>query len=384
MIVFLVFATTLTGTLLIPAVRPFFAAFHGGDEAAMHAFMSVNMLGAAIGAPFVAWIADRTGRRRALATLLLLIDGGAMLVAATAEPVALVLAVRAVQGAASVGALSIIMGAVRSERQGKAMGAVSAAIVFAIACGAPLGTVCVKIGPRAALWASACVSLLAAVLVQRLQDGARVERSKASFRDVERGQRLTFAIAATFVALERFAVGSFVVTFPLYAHTALGKSDAQVGALFSAFLLPFAVASVFVGFLLARGIDRVRLVLFGGVVYGGAVALFGQTSGAALWSVLVVAGLASASIYAPALYLASGSVPVQLKATAMGLVNASSTLGMMLGTAAAGVVSMSLAARGLDPNEARRWIFLLAGGGASVAFLVGGVILRFGRTNRDT
>jgi MFS family permease len=377
---FLVFATTLTGTLLIPALRPFFAAFHPGHEAAMHAFMSVNMLGAAFGSPIVTVFADRSGRRSRLAAMLLGIDGVAMAIAAVSPSIPLVLFARVIEGAASVGALSIIMGAFRSKRQGRAMGVASASVVAAIACGAPLGTLFVRIGPRAALWASVCISFVAALLVSRLADTAPAVKERGPFwSGIEKPGRKELILAALFVGLERFAVGSFIVTFQIYAHSALGKTDSQVGMLFTAFLVPFALGSVLVGMLLGKGVSRAALLLGGGVLYGALVAMFGQTDGAALWVTMVLAGVASAAIYAPSLYVAAGAVPEALRSTAMGLVNASGTLGMMLGTALAGVLSLQLIARGMDPNDARRMVFLLSGGFVALAFAIGGLALSFSR-----
>ena len=46
-----VFLQMLPATLLAPAIRPLFAELHGGAEGPMHAFMSLNMLGAILTTP---------------------------------------------------------------------------------------------------------------------------------------------------------------------------------------------------------------------------------------------------------------------------------------------------------------------------------------------
>ena len=53
----------LSSTLLIPAVRPFFATVHPEAEGGLFMFMTVNMLGAIIGAPLLTALADATGKR---------------------------------------------------------------------------------------------------------------------------------------------------------------------------------------------------------------------------------------------------------------------------------------------------------------------------------
>lgn len=58
----LVLIQMLPATLVTPAIRPFFATWHGGHEGAMHAFMALNMLGGLLAAPWLARPADRSPR----------------------------------------------------------------------------------------------------------------------------------------------------------------------------------------------------------------------------------------------------------------------------------------------------------------------------------
>ena len=46
-------------TLVTPAIRPLFAALHGGHEGALHSFMAPDMLGGLLAAPWLAHRADR-------------------------------------------------------------------------------------------------------------------------------------------------------------------------------------------------------------------------------------------------------------------------------------------------------------------------------------
>jgi MFS family permease len=374
------FLTVLGGTVLIPAVRPFFAAMHPGDEGALHAFMSVNMVGGALCAPLVAYVADKTHTRRPLAVSLLALDGFLMAAVAFVPSLAFVLVLRVVQGGASVGGLSIVMGALGSriagrEKHDASLGWAGAAVVAAIACGAPIGALCVKQGPRAALFASAAFSGIAALLAAvslRSRERATV---RAPLSGLDASSRNELRIAAFFVAIERLGVGSFVVTFSLYAHRALAKSDAQIGMLYTLFLVPFAVTSALAP-RLAAAIPRAYLLVPSGIIYGACIAGLGQTSGVVLSFVLVLAGVVSGLIYSPALYIAASSVPKTLRATAMGFTNAAGTLGMMVGTAIGGVALSFMLAGGADPTDAYRLVFIGAGALVSLCFAASSIWLR--------
>ena len=145
----LTFGSVLSGTVLIPAGRPFFAAVFPGHESSLHAFMSINMLGAIIGAPGLAWLADRTGARKTLMVSLALLDALLLAVMASGPGLATLLGLRLVQGAANVGALSLLLGGIRptaGRGHGRAFGAAAAAMIAAVAFGGPVGTLLLRSG----------------------------------------------------------------------------------------------------------------------------------------------------------------------------------------------------------------------------------------------
>jgi len=353
----LVLCNMLSGTLLIPAVRPFFDAYYGGNESAMHAFFSVNMLGAVIGAPLLTMIADRRGARRQMTAILALVDAALLIVCTLDLPLGALLTIRVLQGAASVATLSLLMGAAPKHNS---IGLPGAALVVAIALGAPLGTLVLQLGPAAALEAAAIlgVSVGLASLVWLPADAPRAPRG--SVRALLK-HPLFLRLPTLWIGVERFTVGCFVVTFSLYAHHVLGLSDARVGMLFSCFLIPFALATWPMATLATR-LDRGWLLGVGAVVYGIAFLLLGVTSAAALPLVLGLAGTASAAIYGPSLCLVASLAPKSLGATAMGLANAAGTLGMLAGTATAGILSAALAARGVERADIYSTLFWIAGG----------------------
>ena len=170
----LVFGTMLSSTLLIPAVRSYVALRHGGQDSVMHAFMSVNMLGAIIGAPLLSAFADRTGRRRSLAVTLLYLDGLLLWACAAPLPSEVVLGLRGLQGAANVAGLSLLLSAVRGSGpgHGKAMGMAGAAIIVAVACGSPIGTLVLS-------WSS-LASLLVGGALQVVVEGVSIHQTPAT------------------------------------------------------------------------------------------------------------------------------------------------------------------------------------------------------------
>jgi MFS family permease len=358
----LVLGTMLPGMVLIPAVRPFIAAFHGGSEPAMHAFMSVNLLGAILGGPLVVGLAERGGARRAWRLRLALLDGSLLLACLLPLPIPLLLTTRAVQGAASMGVLSLLLGAVRGDApgtHGRAMGLAGAAMMVAVALGAPLGTLLLSLGPAAPVLAGGALQL--AVGFASLRVPASAEVTQGAMRPWRLfADHRPLALPTLWLAAERFTVGCFVVTFALFAHQTLGLSDAHVGFLYSCFLLPFALASYPLG-RMAERVERGALVAAGSLLYGAMFMLLGIVPAAALPAVLLCAGVAAAAIYAPSLCLAATVVPPALRATSMSVVNAAGSLGMLLGTALAGILGSVLARRGWDRAESATLIFCIAG-----------------------
>lgn len=365
----LVFGTMLSSTLLIPAVRSYVALRHSGQDSVMHAFMSVNMLGAIIGAPLLSAFADRSGKRRSLAVTLLYLDGLLLWACAAPLPSALVLGLRGLQGAANVAGLSLLLSAVRGggPGHGKAMGMAGAAIIVAVACGSPLGTLLLTWSPLAPLWVGGALQVVVATFALSVQMPTGTGASGNPLRLWQREPLLR--LPTLWITAERFTVGCFVVSFALYAHRVLALSDAQTGLLYSWFLLPFALATYPMG-RMAERVDRAFLVSAGTMTYGVMFLLLGVVGKEVLPLVLALAGLASAAIYAPSMCFAASLAPEGSRATAMALVNAGGSLGMLLGTALAGIGSSLLLRLGYVPAEVYPMVF--AGAGlAQLAVLIG-------------
>lgn len=364
----LVFLSMLTSTMLIPAVRPFFAALHPGHEGAMHAFMSVNMLGATLGAPLLSWLADRSGSRRKMASALALLDGALLFLCTLSMPLWLLMVLRTIQGAANVGALSLLMAAAgRDDRRG--MGLAGAAVISAVALGSPVGVALMAVDVTAPLLAGAALALcvgLAAWWALPSTDAPRAPQG--SIKALIREQPLLY-IPTLWLTAERFTVGCFVVTFSLHAHHVLDLSDSDVGTLYTWFLLPFALLTWPLE-RMAHKVDQRSVLALCGLIYGASFMALGQVPTAWLRVLLFFAGAASAGIYATCLKMGAQMAPPSLRATTMGLLNAGGTIGMMLGTAGAGIASAAMKGSGMPREEVYPWIFAAAGATQLVLLMV--------------
>lgn len=358
----------LSATLLIPTVRPFFAAVHPDNVEALYGFMSVNMLGAIVGAPVLAWIADKSGKRALLLIIAAVVDGALLFLCSLPMPLGLVLVLRTFQGAANVGALSLLMGLTSEKGLPIAGGATVAAIAF----GAPLGVLLLGHDPALPLQVAAMLPLCVAVAVGALAPGSRPRGTGSvavAARSVLAPSLLVFA--------ERFAIGLFIVPFSLMCH-ARGLEDAVVGRLYSAFLIPFALATAIVP---RTNVGPVSGVVVGGLVYAAALMGIGRVDAVPLLSlVLVAGGLGAACVYAPALAVAARTAPDGHRGAAMAVLNALGALGMLIGSAGAGALSKKLMADGAVNFDAWRACFDV--GAIGLVVVVAAAVVPFARAAR--
>ena len=361
----LIFFQMLPATLVTPAIRPLFALHHSGNEGAMHTFMGINMLGAALAAPLIGRYIHRFARPGRVIALLALTD--AVLLSLVACPLAtgVVLTLRFLEGAAHVGAATVLLAEAaalgKARGNGKTMGLAGAAIIFAIALGSGLGGLILPLSAAAPFWLG---SLILAGLALA-QAGSKRETFRTmtgttaapkSFLFVRQNRELWATLGAAF--MERFTVGCIVVTFSLFAHKEHLLSDRRIGLLFSVLTLTFAVSMYPAGRLTDR-VPRAYAFAVGGILYAVALAALGYVPPELLAAVMAVAGLASSFIYAPTLSYAAQLAGEAGKSRAMALVNAAGCLGMLMGPMLAGITT-SVMKRTYDPVTAYRAVFLLA------------------------
>ena len=321
----LVFLIMLSSTLLIPAVRPFFSSVYPQHEDGLFLFMSVNMIGAIVGAPLLAFIADATGKRSRVLILAAVADGALLFLCSLGLPLPLLLLLRALQGMANVGALSVLMGL--TPQRGLPL--VGGATIAAIAAGALLGTFLLGRDAAWPLQVGAMLPLVVAAAVAALQPAAEAGRKRSG--SMVSGLRLVF-LPGVFVFAERFAVGLF------------GLGDDVTGRLFAAFLIPFAVVTALVP---RTALSPVAAVVAGVVVYASSLLTIGRIEGVPLSSlVLLAGGIGAALVYAPALRTAGLLAGAEHRGAAMGALNAMGALGMLLGSGGAGAIKRGLSSSG--------------------------------------
>jgi DHA1 family bicyclomycin/chloramphenicol resistance-like MFS transporter len=352
-----VMAAMIPATIVIPVIRPLVAAGWPGADWVFYAFMAVNLLGACLLGPVLAVRADQLGRRRPFAIALALLDGAMVAMVALMPPLPVMLALRFVQGASSVAAVSILMGAARGRTQSSAaMGLIGSAVVLALVVGIPLGAVLGRGNPALPLFVGGLFGALAAFGAWRsLPEGAS---SRLAASAVWRLPGVRRPIVA--VGLERFSVGLFTVTLQLYAFHVLGSPDGTTSRWFSIFLVAFALATVPFTRLGDR-VGRWRLVAGGALVYGAMFLALPLTPTPWLPLGLLLGGVGSAAIYGPSLTLLSRGVPVEARASAMSLMNASGTFGMFLGNVLAGALATAIIAADGSRSLAYGAVFVLAG-----------------------
>ncbi|WP_394829676.1 MFS transporter [Pendulispora albinea] len=370
------FAQMLPATLVTPAIRPLFAMYHGGNEGAMHAFMAANMLGGAIGAPWLGRADDARGRGRALLVLIVILDAILLAAFALRIPTYPLLVLRTLEGAMHVGAASMLMGdavARANTDGGRVTGMAALSVVSAIACGSFLGGLLVSFDARLPFAAASFLALAVAATLGERASAAHGSRPRAATIRLilAREPDLWMALGAAFVA--RFAIGCIVVTFALFAHRAHGYSDRTIGILFSLVTIPFALFAYPAGRMLDR-VPRAAVLAGGALACAAVLVALGWVPRNGIGASLLLFGIGSSMIFVPVLSYATTFGLAEERATVMASIHGAGCLGMLLGPTAAGIVSASVQ-RATDPVTAYRAVFVVGGAAILVWLLVSAGVL---------
>jgi MFS family permease len=255
---------------------------------------------------------------------------------------ATVLVLRALQGAATIGAFSLAMTMLMDlpSGHGRNMGAAGIAIGLGTATGAPVGGRLTAIDPLVPLFAAAGVLLLAALLVTRVRDRTP-DPDRAGAADVIRklGSRPALGIPYAFGFIDRLSAGFFALVGTLYFRTVFGLDAAATGLVLALFFAPFALLQYPFGVLSDR-VGRTLPVVVGSALYGVAVIAVGLSPSLELAGGLMVAVGVLGALMAPAtMALVTDLADPGERGAAMGGFNTFGSVGFFAGIVVGGTIA---------------------------------------------
>ena len=372
----LVFLAVLPVTLLVPILKPLVLDRFPVSLFATHAFLSANMIGAILAAPLVGWLVDRVGRRQPIVVAAFVLDAALLLALGWAPSYVALMILRFSEGITHIAALTGVMGAALTlahrnpQRAGGIMGAVGAAIIFAVAFGAGLGGALSKGGIMGPLYAAAAIGLIGALIsgwVLRHDrraypiDGGR---NLADLARIIRRER-ALLIPCLFTFADRLLVGVLISSFNLYLVKTLGWSPRQFGFLMSTLLIPFGLLCYPFG-RLCRTWSKSTLIVSASLLYALFVAALGGVPTGWLFPAMLALGVISALNFSPSLAIVADLAGPETRSTAMGAFNSAGSLGFLAGPLLGGAVVQIMIDAGSAPASAFQAAFI-AGGAVSAA-----------------
>ncbi len=343
LLAFLGFASTLSTAVVFPNIGSFVRdRFVLSDTEA--SLFAVSYLVPHVIFAFV-WgaVADRSGRKRELLVIGYIMTAVFHFTLPFVDEYPMLLLLRFGEGAMSILGFSLVMALAvdiaKKGHYGRVMGIMGGSIALGTTIAFPLGG---AIGAKSMvlLCSMGAVILLSCAALAYCFVDPRASIRARSLREalLVLRERPVLSIPYAFTFVDRFTVGFFAVTFPLYAASTFGMDAAESGRLLAGYLLPFSLLTMPVGRLVDR-IGGLRLLLVGSVLYGGAVMLVGYVSVSGLLPLMILCGILASVMYAPSLWLAAASAPEKMLASAMGGFNAAGSIGFALGPIAGAVIS---------------------------------------------
>lgn len=366
--------TMLPVTLVVPVLKVWVQDHYRVGDLAASMFMSANMVGAMLAAPLAGSLSDWLGRRKPLIIVALVADAIFLALLGHAPNYPTLMLLRLAEGAMHLSALSLVLalGADLGHRGdgGRIMGVVGGALTLGVALGAPLGGTLGNMDPRLPLWGGTLLALLAAGLCYLVLNDWPVSHRAAGLRTAIKlalnHRPLLVPYAYSFV--DRFTVGFFTTSFPLYLHNVHDLEPRQIGNLLALFLLPFALFCYPFGRLTER---TSRTLVLGGssLLYAAGVCAIGVVPLETLSFLMSGLGMIAAAMLVPTLMLTGELAGSAWKATAMGGFNAAGSLGFILGPIVAGSISQWVGSH-YTPALGYATAFAVAGGSVFICVLV--------------
>jgi MFS family permease len=342
-----VFAVLLAQVLLYPGVPDLVDAV--GATTALDA--SMWFLAAEFGAFVVfagVWggLSDGLGRRVPLIVAGAL--GGAVgYVALAVLPGALslsfgeVLALRAFQGATTIGAFSLAMTMLMDLEggHGRNMGAAGIAIGLGTAVGAPLGGRLYGFGPLVPLYVAGGLLLSTAVLASLVTDRAPESERTLTRALATLTECPVLGLPYAFGFIDRFTAGFFALVGTVYFREAFGLDAGATGLMLGLFFAPFALLQYPFG-VLSDEIGRTTPIVVGSALYGVAILAVGLSPTVEVAAVAMVGVGVIGALMAPAtMALVTDLSPGSGRGTAMAGFNVFGSLGFLAGIVVGGTVA---------------------------------------------
>ncbi len=362
------FVAALPDAMIPPVLKGLLVDRYGVSSDAAHWFMAVNLIGAVLATPWLAWC-----RRRWSPGVLLSAAAAAngLLLLTLAAPIgfAATLGVRTLEGAADIMVIAILFDVISkagpAERRGRRFGMAGGVLLFALACGAIAGGV---IGggahPTAVLLfggVAACAIAGLALVFRHLVDGL-VRYCPAVAPDMGAfDQRGPIWPALLMQGSDRAIGGVMATTVSLFLAESRGLDATWIGGLLGVSLLAMAILSWPAGKLGDR-IGAARLRLISATLYAIAFAAFGAAwaSGPVLFGAALITGAAGAALLPTALVIGARAGQ---GAVGMSRIHAAGSIGFFVGIVGAGVLATALTGAGWsDAAALQAVIFLFAGG----------------------
>ncbi len=363
------FLAMIPVTMLVPALKEAVGERFGASPFWTHSFMSVNMIGAVMAAPWIAMWSDRAGQRKRVAVLALAVDAVCLALMHLVQSTGLLwllLSIRFVEGAAHILAISAIMaiaaGWAPPGRRGRTMGLVGACMMFGTAMGTRVGGAIWKYADDSLFLIAALTTLLTATwMMLFVSESAAPGRARASIRDAIRlvGGRLRLLVPMAYAAIDRLCVGIVITTLVLFLADVHSLEPNERSRLLLAFLLPFAMLVYPAGRLVDR-IGRVWPIALGSCCFGLVFAGYGFVPTRHLVWLMLASGVFSALMFAPNLALCADLAPADRRGTAFAGFNAAGSLGFLMGPLLGGGLFAILSAR-MATEAAYQWTFVAAG-----------------------
>ncbi len=245
----------------------------------------------------------------------------------------LVLALRVVQGAATIGAFSLAITMLMDLEggHGRNMGAAGIAIGLGTAMGAPIGGQLSEIDPLAPLYAAAALLLVVGALVTLVED--RAPKRTRSFRKAVATVRRTptLSIPYAFGLIDRMTAGFFALVGVAYFETAFDLSPGESGFVLALFFAPFALLQYPMGALSDR-IGRTIPIVLGSSLYGLGIIAIGAVGSVELVGVgLVTIGILGALLAPATMALVTDLAAASDRGTAMAGFNLFGSVGFLAG-----------------------------------------------------